>query len=130
MKKIIFLSAFFVTAMFSFAQAQQVAKVNSLEMYEKQKFNDVFTFELTTKETKERVSETSKFYKEYFTTTFDEKTNSIVVKMANQDPTNRKIMRRLFAGLGINEVTVEGKNIPVEEFFRMYVYTVDKQPTK
>jgi hypothetical protein len=130
MKKIIFLSAFLFSVAISFAQTEQSAKVASIETYNSQKFKDIFTFDLTEKVTQEHVAEVSKFYIKYFTTTFDEKRNSIVVKMANQDIGNRKIMRRLFAGLGVNTVSIDGKTLSVDEFFQEHVYTADQPTTK
>jgi hypothetical protein len=130
MKKIIFLSAFLFSAAISFAQAEQSAKVASIDVYNAQKFKDIFTFDLTERVTKEHVAEVSKFYIKYFTTTFDEKKNSIVVKMANQDTGNRKIMRRLFAGLGVSTISIDGKTLSVDEFFQEYVYTADQPTTK
>ena len=130
MKKIFFLSTFFVIALFSFSQAQQTAKVPSLETYNNNKFKDTFTFELSEKMTKEKVAEMSNYYTAYFTTTFDEKKNTISVKMINQEWKNRQIMRRLFSGLQIEKVTLEGKEMSTDEFFKEYVLTTDQQPSK
>lgn len=129
MKKIVFFALMFVAGTYSFAQSQS-AKVNSLEMYNNQKFKDVFTFELTEKITKDEVAKASSFYTKYFTTSFDEKKNSITVTMANQEKMNRQIMRRLFAALNIQEIAVEGQAVQVDEFFKTYVFTPDQQPTK
>jgi len=125
MKKIFFVTLFFVAAIFSFSQAQQIANVTSLETYINDKFNDTFTFELSEKMTIEEIREQSSYYTKYFTTTFDEKENSITMKMTNQDWSNRQIMRRLFAGLQIENVILEGKEIRTDEFFKEYVLTTD-----
>jgi hypothetical protein len=130
MKKIFFLSSFFVIALFSFSQAQQTAKISSLEAYNNNKFKDTFTFELSEKMTKEKVAEMSNYYTAYFTTTFNEKDNTISVKMMNQEWKNRQIMRRLFSGLQIENVIVEGNQMSTDEFFKEYVLTTDQQPSK
>lgn len=130
MKKLFFLIAFFVCAFFSFSQAQQIAKVSSLEAYNTNKFDDSFTFELNDKITKEKVTEMSSFYTAYFTTTFDEKKNSITMKMVNQEWRNRQIMRRLFSALEIEKVIIEEKEMSTDAFFKDYVLTTDQQPNK
>lgn len=126
MKNIFLLILIFAGAQFTFAQ--QVAKVNSLEKYNKEKFSDVFTFELTEKVSKEKVLETAKYYTKYFSASFDERSNTVTLKMNSQDWQNRHIMRRFFAGMGIEEVNMEGTPVKTDDFFKEYVLTTDQQP--
>lgn len=119
MKKIVFLSAFMFLATFSFAQ--QKAVVSSLKAFDEAKSNDIYTFELTEKMTKERVAELSDYYTRYFTTTFDEKKNTVTVQLNNTEHSTKMVVRRLFSGMGIDEVLVEGKAISTDAFFADYV---------
>lgn len=127
MKNIVLLILMFAGVQFTFSQTQQTAKVSSLEKYNKEKFGDVFTFELTEKVSKETVQETAKYYTKYFSASFDERSNAVTLKMNNQDWQNRHIMRRFFAGMGIQEVNVEGTPIKTDDFFKEYVLTTDQQ---
>jgi len=126
MKNIFLLILMFAGAQFTFSQ--QIAKVNSLEKYNKDKFSDVFAFELTEKVSKETVLEAAKYYTKYFSASFDERTNTVTLKMNNQDWQNRHIMRRFFAGMGIEEVNMEGTPVKTDDFFKEYVLTTDQQP--
>ncbi|HRO76392.1 MAG TPA: hypothetical protein PLP27_09620 [Crocinitomicaceae bacterium] len=119
MKKIVFLSVFMFLATFSFAQ--QKAIVSSLKAFDEAKSNDVYSFELSEKMTKERVTELSDYYTRYFTTSFDEKKNTVTVKLNDTEYSTKMVVRRLFAGMGIDEVLIEGKTISTDTFFADYI---------
>lgn len=130
MKNTFFILFFLVISPIVFGQEiakNQVASVKSLKTYSEEKFKDTFTFDLSEKVSKQAVDALSKPYTNYFKVELDERKNSIKVVMNDQDWKNRKIMRRLFVALSINEVQIDGKSLSTTDFFQQYVLTTDTQ---
>jgi len=130
MKNLFLIFVLFFSTQISFSQDYKTVRVNSMETYNEQKFHDEFSFQFTTPMTKEQVMDAAKYYKDHFSVTFNAKDNTFHVKMVDQDWKHRSIMRRLFAGLYISKVMIDGKTLGVDDFFKEYVYTTDQIPAK
>jgi hypothetical protein len=69
----------------------------------------------------EAITKSAKYYVNYFTVEYTEKTREAKIKMLINDDKSRHVITRYLTSCGTQYVTVEGKTISTEDFFVNYL---------
>lgn len=100
----------------SIAQDVKIAKIGNKESILFSKENGDFKFNVSGLNP-EQVTKSASYYIMYFTTTYNEKSGELTIKMVQSDATARRVILRLFTALGIQNIESEGKIYLNSDFY-------------
>lgn len=132
MKNIVLIIFSFFVLQGALAQSEThlIATVNSSERFDADKINNQFSFVLPSEITADDVKHQATYYTDYFKVKFDEKHHALTVIMNSRDEVNKKVMRRLFAGLQIEQMEYDGEIFSMDDFFRKKILPIDRNLIK
>lgn len=118
MKKLLVLTLVCFAATFSFGQ--KVASASS-ESLQKGKTSGVFVFSMPADVTAAEVDGVKNYYKQYFTTTMDEKKHELTITMVNKDEVSMNVINRLMVSLEVRDYLVSGTEMSFDDIFEKYM---------
>ena len=118
MKKI-FLALVVTLAAFA-ASAQRTASISS-KLIEDGKSKGSYVFTLAPDVTSAEVDKMKGYYTTYFTVAFTESKHEAVVTMVSKEEIAPRVIMRFLSGLGMNTVSVDGTDKPLDKFFEEHL---------
>lgn len=118
MKKI-FLALVVTLAAFA-ASAQRTASISS-KLIEDGKSKGSYVFTLAPDVTSAEVDKVKGYYTTYFTVAFNESKHVATVTMATEDDMAPRVILRFLSSLGMNTVSVDGTDKPLDKFFEEHM---------
>lgn len=114
--------AFITLSSLSFAQESiKFATAQSKADLAISKESGIYVFVLPKGITQEEVIKNSKYYLHYFTVEFSEKTNEAKIVMVSNDEKSRHVIIRFLTACGAQNIIVDGRTMPNEEFFVTFI---------
>lgn len=98
-----------------------VAKSQGAAELAKSKESGVYSITLPANVTEEDVKTNSKYYELYFTPDFNSGTHVVTIKLNENTERNRFVIARFLSACGIQEVTVDSKNVSISDFIANYL---------
>jgi hypothetical protein len=118
MKKLIVLTLVSLASVFSYGQKVATATPEALQ---KAKTSGVIVFGVPADITAAEVDGVKNYYKQYFTTTLDEKKHEITLTLINNDEMSKQVVNRLMVSLDIRDYKVDGSELSFDEVFEKYL---------
>lgn len=118
MKKI-FLALVVTLAAFA-ASAQRTASISS-KLVEDGNSKGKYVFTLAPDVTSAEVDKMKGYYTSYFTVDFSQTKHEATVTMVSKDEMAHRVIMRFLSGLGMNTVSVDGTDKPLDKFFEEYL---------
>lgn len=118
MKKLLLLTLVCFASVLSFGQKVANASAESLQ---KGKTSGTFVFVMPNDVTAAEVDGVKNYYKQYFTTTMDEKKHELTVVLVNKDEMSMKVINRLMVSLEVSGFSVGGTELSFDEMFDKYM---------
>lgn len=122
MKRLIY--TLFAVMLVSFAaNAQEPAELavsKGGDALAKSKISGEYVFTLPASVSKEDVEKSAKYYTHYFTVNFDAGSHDAKVVLTNNEIKSRYVIARFLSSCGVRFITVDGKNVSLDEFSNTY----------
>ena len=80
-----------------------------------------FTFIMPQGTTAEDVAHTIKYYTNYFTVDYKESSREAKITMVNNDERSRAVITRFLVSNGVQEVSISGSTVSINELFEKYL---------
>lgn len=80
-----------------------------------------YSFTLPAGTTAATVEQNAKYYTHYFTVNYTESTKEAKITMLTNDEKSRHVICRFLIASGVETINMEGKVLPIEEFYQMYL---------
>lgn len=97
------------------------AKVENAEKFSANKEKGQFDFTMPENATPLTVNQKAAYYPEYFTVVYDQKTRNAKITMLEDVARSRQVMMRFMLSNGVKEITMNGKDYILSEFWEQYV---------
>jgi hypothetical protein len=106
---------------FSLSQATGIAKAQSKKELAASKLSGSYVFTLPSGISEDDVTKNASYYVHYFTVSYSQKSAQVKIDMIENDDKSRHIIIRFLTSIGMKAVTVEQKNLELNEFFTSYL---------
>lgn len=121
MKTFLMTTFFILTALILNAQDANKAICNSKAKLTKGVESGEIEMTLSEAVTKENVEKYASYYKNIFSTVFNEATHTINIKMLENTSSNRRIIIRFLSANQIQNIIVEGQSFPINDFYENFL---------
>lgn len=118
MKKTVIICA--LTLLSSFAFAQSSASISPSQL-KSGKNSGIFEFKVPEAITAEKVDAVKGYYKDYFTTSFDETTDVLKLTLLKKEEMNINVMNRILVALDLRTVQVDGTEMTFQDMKDKYL---------
>lgn len=118
MKKLIVLTLVSLATVFSYGQKIATATPEALQ---KVKSSGVVVFGVPADITAAEVDGVKNYYKEYFTTTLDEKKHELTITLIKTDEMSKQVINRLMVSLDIRDYKIGSDELSFDEVFEKFL---------
>lgn len=118
MKSLLFSLVFVFIGFVSYSQE---ATAPSAEAFKKSVIDGNIAMILPAEITADAVTNYSKYYTAYFSTSFDENKHEVTFNMVNNDAKSRRVIIRFLSANGIQFAKVGKKSLPLANFYDAYL---------
>lgn len=118
MKKLIVLTLVSLATVFSYGQKIATATPEALQ---KAKASGVVVFTVPADITAAEVDGVKNYYKEYFTTTLDEKKHELTITLIKTDEMSKQVINRLMVSLDIRDYKIGSDELSFDEVFEKFL---------
>jgi len=103
--------------------ANGIVTYSDAETAANSKTTGVFNFSFDSSFSIEDINKTANYYTSYFTVkpVKTDKTIEVKINLVDDNPMARRVITRFFVSLNIKTISVNGKDIQIDEFIKTYV---------
>ena len=118
MKKLIVLTLVSLASVFSYGQKVATATPEALQ---KGKTSGIIVFTMPADVTAAEIDGVKNYYKQYFSTSMDEKKHELTITMLNNDENSRRVVNRLMVSLDIRDYKIGTEELGFDAVFDKYL---------
>lgn len=120
-----FIYTLFAVMLVAFAgnaqEPSELAVSKGVDALAKSKGSGEYIFTLPSTVSKEDVEKSSKYYTHYFSVDFKEDAHEATINLVNNEVKSRFVIARFLTSCGVRFITVDGKNVTLDEFSNTYL---------
>lgn len=119
MKKLFLVSILLLTAVFTFSQTAKVD--GNRETLKTAVETGVFEIYMPSSVSEEDVEKNKGYYTDYFSVSYEAAGQLATIEMIDNSAKGRRVITRLLLSLSVKEVSVDGKNYSLNDFYNTFL---------